>query len=521
MNHNKKSIQQIVFSILVCLVLIALIVLTVDFIEYKRRLKKIRASVYEGVYVPEIDRLSRINQSLIHTILSEQDKGKESSFFEKVYRMVVEEETSSGKVAKAYEHLAMIEHQKQDSLSVYKAISECSYGLDIDYNESNARFLSKILIEGYQQQAKEAFLAAGLHYDENTFINGYREDEQVYLNALIQSECLELKLRACYRLSFIHRLGRSSSLEVYNPDMEKAAMYKQLVLNQQSIQPRYVDVICTIDKNYAPHVLTWMASILLSADLDTYCRFHIVTDPEDVLSEDIIKQFQTLKNIQNCSVAVVPFPEEWMQKYSVLFNPKSFKPHKPWPRLVMFKLMLEQLFLDIDSAVVLDVDMIINRDLYRLQHQADLDEYIMAASTNKDYSLHDQLYPYYINGGNLVVNFKKMRLDNTLDQLCNTVNYLGSVPGLNEQDLINLTFQPQGKIKILSKRWNSLSYHNLNKKGVFNFRRVDISPFIIHYYAGKPWSVNYQEQVNRGEPVDKNIRIYWAYKKWVDYCLQK
>lgn len=401
----------------------------------------------------KIESLERKNQTLINLLSAFVKEKVEEGTLEKICNSIIEDEEDLVKIAEGYNCLAKIEYDKKGALAAYKAIKNISYALEANYKEE---YIKSLMF----------------------FITNKDQDNQS-LDDLVNSENQEVRNRALYRLSLIYSIGRVSSKEKLNYQLEKAIETKSIIIKElDKIKTKKVNVLFSLNNNsnYLSYAKNVISSILLNADLDTYYNFYILMDKEDPISEENKRNLASLNYIAPYNIEFRFMPTDTLKKHPGFENIKN--------RLLFGRFMVEDIFPDLDSIITLDVDLIVLRDLYKLQDQEDLGQYVLAAMS-EGFKAQDKekcKFPYdYVNAGVMVQNLKKMR------ELKNTELILSKYKQMQEnansrclysldQDIINLLYED--KIKFISKRWNYIPAHNFATK---------FMPFIVHFAGIKPW----------------------------------
>ena len=154
---------------------------------------------------------------------------------------------------------------------------------------------------------------------------------------------------------------------------------------------------------------------------------------------------------------------------------------------IYFRLFLSEMFPEIDKAIYLDADTIINADiaqLYRIDLGHDLiaavaDNFVAANPETVYYSEEGLAIPcdQYVNSGMLLMNLKAMREGHFTErfvQLLNKYHFESIAP---DQDYLNVMCN--GRIHYLDRRWNNMTGDGTEGPD---------HPKIIHYNLfGKPW----------------------------------
>lgn len=163
-----------------------------------------------------------------------------------------------------------------------------------------------------------------------------------------------------------------------------------------------------------------------------------------------------------------------------------------------FRLIIDQILLDIDKVIYIDADVVVYGNIAELW-QIDLGENMIAGSLDEggvSQSRRLKLPPEsnYINAGVLLLNLKSMRgkYDNLFSEYCKTYISNQDKIILQDQDILNIFYD--GSIKILDLRWNInsriFSQNTLERKYSQDDELVAVNNAgIIHYTDSyKPWT---------------------------------
>jgi lipopolysaccharide biosynthesis glycosyltransferase len=282
-------------------------------------------------------------------------------------------------------------------------------------------------------------------------------------------------------MSLIYSIGRASSLKNYNYDLIKAATLRNQALKLVDFNKRKsIDILFSLNNNqeYINYARTTISSILLNADLDSDYNFYFIMDNQDPISSANQNRINSLHHLGPYETKFITLPK------NILDNKNAF--NDPLVRLIFQRFLVEDVLANLDSIITLDLDILVLRDLYKLQYQEDFDQKILAGSldymTINRKELCDFRYTY-INSGVTVQNLSLMRNLKSSTYLIDKYQNKNSKNEqcfiMPEQDTLNMAYKDQ--IKPISRRWNKLTEFNYN---------IDYLPFILHFAGNKPSETN-------------------------------
>lgn len=451
----------------------------------------------------KIDDRVLLDSERLHHIVDSLSRRQNEIFGTKSFFLteIADNRTRNG-VATAYSNLAKI------SANSFEIIKNLSYSMQAQYNDDAAKLLVTVIDE-----------------NSNYTITGHAKDEIPWLDSIINNSSDKQTIaRAKYRLSMIYLFGLSSSLdgENFNLDLINLDLANKLqmeIIKDLDIkQSKVTDIQFAVNEKYANHLYVTITSILLHTDLDNRCNFIVVMDEENpILKKTQKKIINSLKNLKECDLSFINFPDNIIKNNTKIFNTKIFK---AFPRLVMFKILSNYLFPNLDSIIVLDADILVQRDLYELQHQ-NLEGSVIAAAMDPlatmfkykaSYKNHDvckslPIHPFYINSGVIVWNLKALNKINNAKILSDAIvdPRCFACP---EQDLINIAYI--NKIKNISTSWNFLpTFPKIKNSGTGhvqnNYYNRNFMPFIIHYMGPKPWE-KFED--------NRYTQLWWLYQNF-------
>ncbi|TKZ28416.1 glycosyltransferase family 8 protein, partial [Brachyspira catarrhinii] len=196
-----------------------------------------------------------------------------------------------------------------------------------------------------------------------------------------------------------------------------------------------------------------------------------------------------------------------------------------------FRFFIAELLPQYDKVLYLDADLIIMDDLSKL-YNFNIDDYAIGAIqdmnmeisvkhenfiTSKNLNIREYVLNIlkkeslkYFNAGVLLLNLKKFREDNILNELLEFTEQ-NSPLEFQDQDILNAVLEK--RVKYLDSRWNLLkdldfyiSYQN-DKNRIKEIKKRFKNPGIIHYIGeNKPWL--YKEKFWYSF---EGIKLWWKY----------
>ncbi|MCC2646655.1 MAG: Lipopolysaccharide 1,2-glucosyltransferase RfaJ [Rickettsiaceae bacterium] len=457
----------------------------------------------------KVDSLIRQNNTLFDMLV--KDLSVTPSNFkqlEEICNIQIEEANNSQSFSQGYNCLSelYIKDPKSED-NILKAISNSSYALEAHFSDGYIKNLYRTILFGYENQVKSTLIAKGkadiLGLLESVGKNTLEEIK--FLEYIISLGIKDVSNRAQYRLSFIYQNGRSSINEKAEYiNLFKALEYRKYVFKSLNYKPKKnIDIALIFDEGYSPHAATTIASILLNADFDTYCRFYIIEGAKRAVTPESKEKLASLKFIRDYDIKFITFPDPMIEK----INPENYA-NKFFPSLVIYRVFLSKV-LDLPKILYLDTDIVVKRDLTRL-FSTPLKNNLLAGGL--DVGLVEHPYfniacgydLFYINSGVLMLNLEEMRKINLVDKVAKTLENRECQFDWFDQDVINLTFTKD--IKFISTKWNT-------SRDKFENR------FINHYVsqATKPWlwpsaETSLETWKKSPESFSPSMGIYWYYR---------
>ena len=237
-----------------------------------------------------------------------------------------------------------------------------------------------------------------------------------------------------------------------------------------------IDIVLAADKNYIKHLYVTAQSI--RDNTDAQLCFHILSNEYPFELHEICNEDDKILFYDMSKYDFSKFPLNvkyiTIAGYYRLFLPELLPSH-------------------IDKVLYLDVDLIVRKDIKELFDEDISDVYAGAITDEMDvYQCGRLALSKYFNSGVLLLNMKKLRQDNMLQEFLDIVTNKKSIVKNNDQDILNIAFQYAWKT--LPLKWNSGSvlfqpdiFCDLSES-VANVRRATHDPAIVHFTGEwKPW----------------------------------
>jgi glycosyltransferase len=252
-------------------------------------------------------------------------------------------------------------------------------------------------------------------------------------------------------------------------------------------------LIC--DDNYVPYMATMIASIC--SNTESFLEFHVIGKG---ISEENKLKIQLMNNdIKNFSIdyKVFDVTSNCGIPYLILSRMTSS---------TFIRMMLPDLYPEIDKSVIMDVDMIALQDISGLWNES-LDDCIFGAALDfplgayygfkKKMDINEDCS--YANCGLMLIDCKKWRDEKITEKCLKIEKEYRDKLTCADQDVINKVFL--GNFKILDCKYNSL---------LGNEDDIIIRHFC---YLRKPWLSKYNIE---GELI-KNFDDWWKYAKMTPF----
>lgn len=278
------------------------------------------------------------------------------------------------------------------------------------------------------------------------------------------------------------------------------------------------------DDNYILPTIVTITSIMENSKSTTKYDYYIMLSGE-VSKENKQKLISIQEHYKNCSINLIDMKDAFKNAY--------ISHHIKVP--AYYRLSLPSLLPNIDKILYLDVDIIVNKDLFEL-YKTNINNYYLAGIKNPHgYLCKDSNFDYakflgidsidqYINSGVTLFNLKKMREDNLEQKFIDFITAkqkAGEAIPLHDQDTLNavcynhiyhlpckynlmLHYAVKSVEDFDNNKWLSQCYNRDEWLEAFN------DPVIIHYSSWKkPWKKGFTKMYM----ADK----WWEYAKKTPY----
>lgn len=247
-----------------------------------------------------------------------------------------------------------------------------------------------------------------------------------------------------------------------------------------------IPIFISTNKNYIIPAITLIASVM--ENTSEKCIFYILHS--ELTKENKIFIQNSLKEYARLSIEFIKISED-------IF--KNAPPMGHLTKETYYRIMIPELKTEIDKAIYLDSDMIVNCDIKEL-YNTDIDSFPLAAAQDKvaQYIPYWMLHSYfmgitslnYFQAGVLVINTKYFRKNNIKQKFFEILEQYKDKIKTADQDILNLIFADNHKKLDYSFNFHVPleNYLILNKDSdlpAFN------NPKIYHFASDKkPWNSN-------------------------------
>lgn len=246
-----------------------------------------------------------------------------------------------------------------------------------------------------------------------------------------------------------------------------------------------MDICYSTDRNYCPNLAASIASIFMHAQAKQAITIHILHSGS--VNEEIQTKLCTLGKLhEGAKFNFITISPEQAAQFSV---PNESRPEYSYlTKEMYYRLLLSSLLSELDRALYLDCDIIVQADLTELYH-SDISKHCVAAVPDIDTLIFQKRFSLsqYFNSGVLLINLARFREKNIESQLIRCALEHNHY----DQDILNIILQ--GEILYLHPRWNmqyineNRPYSQLSEEEANAFAH----PHIIHYISVmKPWKMN-------------------------------
>ena len=272
-----------------------------------------------------------------------------------------------------------------------------------------------------------------------------------------------------------------------------------------------INICYVVDDNYAIHAMVSMYSIISNADNNDYFSFYIFDNAISQKNKKKFLKFISKKvNVNLISVTSHMKKLEKFEQTATHITKTSY-----------CKFLIADLLPKIDKILYLDCDLVVVDKISDL-FSSNIDDYLFAAVEDVGYTywskFRDNMKLKFlcINSGVMLINCKKWREENLLDQLLYRAQNREPLGYGQDQPVFN--YVCKDKILFLDLRYNAQDVFfrdgiELKNRKDFNMC-VEVSKFptIIHFTSSKkPWDFCKMPKAD----------IYWKYRNLIDKKINK
>lgn len=258
-----------------------------------------------------------------------------------------------------------------------------------------------------------------------------------------------------------------------------------MILSQILTKKNSMHIFFAINNNYTQHVGVAITSILVN-NQDSFIHFYIISD--GLIKKNKLKLSKLKKNWKNFDITYFNIDTDKFDALKLNISHIS--------KQTYYRYLIPDLVPDLDKALYLDSDLIVNKNLSELWNTNINDFYTAGV---KDTYIEKIKYKekikfstedLYVNAGVLLLNLKKIREDNKIKELFENTKKFENIIEYQDQDIINITFK--NKIKEISKNYN-YTFCDCLENELDYIKNVTIIHFTGHK---KPWN----HYLNTGNP---------------------
>lgn len=273
----------------------------------------------------------------------------------------------------------------------------------------------------------------------------------------------------------------------------------------------HVPIVLCFDNNFSKYAKITIQSLLNFARKETnylvYC----------VVAKDV--------SLENIEILKLIF-EDTRHELKIIHATEEFDnahTHRNITTASYYRLLLHDLLINEKKVIYLDVDVLINADLFEL-YDSNIEEHYLGAVKNLYiYQVFDRLLieiPYwkerfhdskntYFNAGVLLMNLDLIRKDN-LSEYWKKLSLLNWE--FHDQDILN--FSCKNRVFFLPPKFNAtypIRAKGNDKREIFSKEALNVTPSIYHFTASKPWNSKYISQSDVWWKFLKKETLYYDY----------
>ena len=309
-----------------------------------------------------------------------------------------------------------------------------------------------------------------------------------------------------------------NNTSIYSP-RKRIFIYKEDKIESNN-NKNQIHISMAIDKRFIYPTLVSMTSALENNNKEKNIIIYHILFSENISLENI-EIFDSLK-------------KDYDVKINYYVIPNIFNKYKTWvggTYTIYYKILLPLIFYDLERIIYLDADTLIFKDLLEMYNLPFNDNYILGYPFHDVYKIDEFVKDakYYINGGVLLFNIKKIRNDNKDIELIRFTINNNSKLWFLEQDSINIIFSQ--KIGFLPLKYGIYMYGNIEsfEKSIqirirIKLNRTEIieainNPSLVHFSGCNPkvWFKSSSNEFGFDEICKRFNREFYYYANKTQY----
>lgn len=251
-----------------------------------------------------------------------------------------------------------------------------------------------------------------------------------------------------------------------------------------------IPIVFSIDNNVVMQCGVTITSLLLNAKPETFYDIHILCNGEQLKEENRMLLQESFKG-NRCGISFVDVGDT--------FNESEGLAGGHITTATYYRLAIPALFPQFDKVIYADIDMVFQQDLSELYQSSLQNGELLAAVI--DLAIDDRFYfkselpsrigkseKDYFNAGFLVMNVRKMRVENVMEEFDkhSKIKY-----EMNDQDVLNIVCN--GRVQILPSVYNFQPGHFANylwgkDKTEISFDHLFKNATLHYTGTYKPWN---------------------------------
>ncbi len=256
------------------------------------------------------------------------------------------------------------------------------------------------------------------------------------------------------------------------------------------INTAIINVVYYSDTKYMPYMMTSIYSIKKNKYFYTRYNIYVIADGFNYIDK------QKLKKLEDYSLKIhIITANELALDYSHLGRFQSFKP-------AMQKVFISKYVKDVNKAIYIDSDTIVQKDLIGLYNKDVKDVYIAASRDGLMFMYPEHIEEvglkwrdFYFNSGVMLLNLQKMRQDKFIEK--SLMYFNNNYEVFADQDILNVVSKEKVKEISYIYNCNSTFFEEndaeflskfFNEEVPANSQEVYKNAVILHFAGHKPWT---------------------------------